>query len=351
MSKGNSMAEKRCVKCILSSSFPGIRFDGEGVCNFCTDEIIEKTSDSAIAAAAVEARALIERVRGKKDYDAIVCYSGGKDSTYTLMKAVREYDLRVLSFTLDNGFLSPLALRNINTVVERLAVDHIFFKPSKELYAGIIRTSLTKPLYARSTARRISAGCQSCISIVNNMALKIAMEKDIPLILAGFTLGQIPTDSILFRNNYEFLRDSRSRSLEILRNEVGEGVLRYFTVPQETLDRVKDYPHTVNLLVIDGAGERDILKAIAPLGWEQPRDVDGCSSNCTLNVLNNYAHERQYRFNPYELELSHLVRKGQLDRAEALSKILDQSPQQLAVVMQALGLEPGMFDYSEGKKQ
>lgn len=332
------MPETRCRNCILSASFPGIEFDAEGICNFCRDGIIEKTTDEDIRAAKIEAEELIDRVKGTAEYDAVLCYSGGKDSTYTLKIAVEKYGLKVLSFTLDNGFLSPLAFTNIHRVVEKLGVDQIFFRPSKALYAGIIRTSLTHQLYARSTARRISSGCQSCISIVNNVALKMAMEKDIPLILAGFTLGQIPVNSVCFKNDYRFLSESREKPLSILREKVGDGILPYLTIPESTLTRVKDYPHTVNLLVLENIGERQIIAEIEKLGWIQPRDVDGCSSNCRLNVLNNHAHQKKYGFNPYELELSHLIRVGQLTRAEALEKIQDQSGEQLEQVMSELGI-------------
>lgn len=332
------MAETRCSRCVLSASFPGIEFDSEGVCNFCRDEIIEKTEPGAVRAASEQAMKLIADARGKSEYDAVLCYSGGKDSTYTLYLAVKKYGLRVLSFTLDNGFLSSLALKNIHTVVDNLGVDQLFFRPSKRLYEGIVRTSLTRQLYARSTSRRISAGCQSCISIVNNMALKLALEKRIPLILAGFTLGQIPVDSVCFKNDYRFLRESREKPLAILREEVGDGILPYLTLGDELLDGVENYPYTLNLLVMEGIGERDIIREVRKIGWEQPRDVDGCSSNCRLNVLNNYAHERKYKFSPYELELSHLVRAGQLSREEAISKLEDQAPEQLAAVMDELGL-------------
>ena len=33
--KKDEINMKRCVKCILSETFPGIRFNEDGVCNFC----------------------------------------------------------------------------------------------------------------------------------------------------------------------------------------------------------------------------------------------------------------------------------------------------------------------------
>ena len=79
------------------------------------------------------------------------------------------------------------------------------------------------------------------------------------------------------------------------------------------------------------------------IGWVQPEDVDGCSSNCTLNALNNYAHEREFGFNPYELELAQLVRRNQLSRGEALAKLEDQSPEQVSRLIEGLGMRDSDF--------
>jgi hypothetical protein len=68
--------------------------------------------------------------------------------------------------------------------------------------------------------------------------------------------------------------------------------------------------------------------------------VDGCSSNCQLNTFNNYVHERRFGYSPYELELSHLIRKGLMTREEALEKIADQPREQLALIARRLELAP-----------
>jgi hypothetical protein len=251
---------------------------------------------------------------------------------------VRHCGLKVLAFTLDNGYLSPGAFANIDRTVEALGVDKVVFRPSKGNFAGIIRASLTRQIYPRATARRISSGCQSCIWIVNNMALKTALEKGIPLILAGFTLGQVPAHGIHYKNDYSFLQESRKKPLEALRSDVGDGILPYLTIGPDLLARTREYPHTVNLLAMEDVSESRVLEEVAEIGWVQPEGVDGCSSNCELNVLNNHAHEKRHGFNPYELELSLLIRRGLLSREEALAKVMDQSESQLRRVMGSLGL-------------
>jgi tRNA(Ile)-lysidine synthase TilS/MesJ len=333
-----SDAQMRCARCVLSSNFPRISFDEHGVCNFCREKIVPGTADTVIDEARISVKTHIDSVKGKSEYDAIVCYSGGKDSTYTLMRAVRTYGLKVLAFTLDNGFMSPDAFVNIRRVVDVLGVDHVTVRPAVTHMRAIIAASATKEIYNKKTLTRISSGCNSCISIVNMTALKLAIEKQAPLIIAGFTLGQIPVNSIMFQNNYAFLEESRVSSLALLRKEAGDFVDDYFRIRPGVLKGVINYPHTLNLLCLENITENEILAAIAPLGWIAPKDVDGCSSNCRLNVYNNYVHQKRFGYSPYELELSHLVRKGLLSREEAIAKLEDQPREHLRKIMEELGV-------------
>ena len=107
---------------MLSAAFPNIKFDVKGVCNFCRDEVGVRGDDTAIERGRVRVMELFaEQKARKRTYDAVLCNSGGKDSSYTLKLAVEKYGLTVLSFTLDNGFVAPVARDNINRVVDAWA--------------------------------------------------------------------------------------------------------------------------------------------------------------------------------------------------------------------------------------
>lgn len=329
---------KRCANCILSEKFPRIKFDTNGVCNFCNNELLYSTDADQIEKSARELKNLFEQLKGKAEYDAIVCYSGGKDSTYTLKLAVEKYGMKVLAFTLDNGFISPVASENIQRVVKRLGIDHITYKPSLNFMKQLFRVSSLEPLYNISSLTRISANCNSCISVVNITALKLALEKDVPFIFAGFTLGQIPANSIFYRNNYSFFEESRKPILDKLKNKIGEDVSRYMEISKSLLNKTQVVPYNVNLLCLEAVTENEILERIKPLGWIKPGDVDGCSTNCTINTFNNYVHLKRFGYSPYELELSHLIRKKLLSRKEALEKLQDQPKAQIDTAMSELDM-------------
>ena len=327
----------RCCKCVLSSSFPNITFDENGLCSFCRDEMHMPTEAATIERAQQRIEQLFASERGRSEYDAIMCYSGGKDSTYTLLTAVKKYNLKVLAFTLDNGFTSPAAFANIRRICEELGVDQITFTPSPKFFKPLIKVSALQEVYSPKTLIRISAICHSCISVVNNSALKLALEKEVPFILAGFTLGQIPANGIVYKNNYHFFRESREIYLERLRASLGDTVDDYFGLKESLLNDTKAFPYNVNLLCVEDPTEAEMYQAIEELGWVSPKDVDGCSSNCRLNGFNNFIHQKNFHYSPYELELSHLIRKGKISREEALQKLSDTlQPEVLTAIMEEL---------------
>jgi tRNA(Ile)-lysidine synthase TilS/MesJ len=331
---------KRCTKCILSENFPRIKFDENGVCNFCNNELLYSTEAEQISKSFEEVKNLFDSHRGKSEYDAIVCYSGGKDSTYTLKLAVEKYNLKILSFTLDNGFISPVAFENINRVTSKLGIDHITFKPSYQFMKGLFHLSSTESLYNPSSLTRISANCNSCISIVNITALKYALEKEVPFILAGFTLGQIPANTIYYKNNYKFFEESRKPILEKLKGKLGKDVSTYLEISDSLLAKSPNHPYNINLLCLEDITENEIIERILPLGWQKPKDVDGCSTNCKINSFNNFVHFKRFGYSPYELELSHLIRKKLLSRKEAIEKLYDQPLDQINHALHELKIDP-----------
>ena len=84
---------KRCSKCLLPETHETIEFNKEGKCNICIQHEYKNTNiDWNIKKK--ELNDLIEKFRGKNDYDCIIPFSGGKDSTWTLYYLKKEYKLK-----------------------------------------------------------------------------------------------------------------------------------------------------------------------------------------------------------------------------------------------------------------
>jgi N-acetyl sugar amidotransferase len=116
-----------CTRCIMDSTAADIGFDEDGVCSYCTDFFERKhhivAGDPARREEALED--LVARVkeqgRGRK-YDCVVGISGGVDSSWVLVSAVR-LGLRPLAVHMDNGWNSELAQNNIANLVRGLGID------------------------------------------------------------------------------------------------------------------------------------------------------------------------------------------------------------------------------------
>ena len=115
-----------CTRCIYSTAIPGIRFDADGVCNYC-NQIDDLTAEFGTGTEAGEATiaVILDRIRARgkgRRYDCVLGVSGGTDSSYLLMKAC-DWGLRPLAVHYDNTWNTAVATENIRKVTSALNVD------------------------------------------------------------------------------------------------------------------------------------------------------------------------------------------------------------------------------------
>lgn len=328
-----------CSKCILPANFPGLTFNDQSVCNYCqgfkgTDILEEQKGHYE-----KEFLNLLEKYRERSEYDCLMCYSGGKDSTYTLDILKSRYGLSLLAVTFDNGFISPVAMENMRRVVEKIGVDHVIFKVRFDLLKKIFSTAATEELYPRKSLERASTICTSCISFVKFITLKIAIEKEIPFIGYGWSPGQAPIQSSLMKTNPSLLRMTQKVVYEPLYKVAGDVIRPYF-LEERHFNRGREFPYNIHPLAFLEYNEGKIYGRMEELGWVKPDDTDPNSTNCLLNAFANQIHGERYGYNPYVFEIAKMVREGVMSREEGLKKINETNPlEQIAIVRERLGLE------------
>lgn len=117
------------MACGLPETHETISFDDEGVCNICRQHEFKKEQiDWGENKLILDG--LIDEYRGKFDYDCIVPFSGGKDSTWTLYYLVKEYGIKPLVVRFDHGFLRPNLEENTKRTIRNLGVDIMTFTPN-----------------------------------------------------------------------------------------------------------------------------------------------------------------------------------------------------------------------------
>jgi asparagine synthetase B (glutamine-hydrolysing) len=111
---------RRCQRCILPETMPGITFDNEGVCSYCRRyKPYKLKGPDALKAIADRHR----RTDGRPD--CLIALSGGRDSCYGLHVLKRELGLNPIAYTYDWALVTDLARRNQSRLCAKLGVEHV----------------------------------------------------------------------------------------------------------------------------------------------------------------------------------------------------------------------------------
>ena len=167
----------RCTRCLLPNTLKQMTFDEKGVCNHCLkyekdfsnwDEIKDRKRR--------EFEQILEKAKKlNRPYDCLVPLSGGKDSTYALYLATRVYNLRTLSVTLDNGYLSNVAKDNIRNALAHCDTDHMYYHINKK----------NNEILFKKFVERTGDFCNACMREINYAIEFSSKGFHIPLIIKG----------------------------------------------------------------------------------------------------------------------------------------------------------------------
>ena len=170
----NANRMKRCTRCGIPETYETIEFDEFGVCNICRQQEFKQASINW------EGRKrmlddLIAEYRAQYDYDCIVPFSGGKDSTFTLYYLVKECKLKPLVVQFNHGFMRPTLLANNERTFKTLGVDVISFTPNWKVVKRLMREALI----------RKGDFCWHCHTGIFSYPMHVAIKFNVPLVIWG----------------------------------------------------------------------------------------------------------------------------------------------------------------------
>ncbi len=165
---------KFCSKCVTPETSESLKFDHQGACSVCA-QINFKKEKVDWHSKKKEFDLILNKYRGKSEYDCIIPFSGGKDSTFTLWYIVTQKKLKPLVVRFDHGFYRKNLQENTEKTISKLGVDFLNFKPNFKLVKMIMLESLI----------RRGDFCWHCHVGVTAYPVKVAIEKKIPFLIYG----------------------------------------------------------------------------------------------------------------------------------------------------------------------
>lgn len=166
------MAINWCKLCILPDSRPGLVFDDYGVCNACRSSATKIDIDWRSRERQFDE--LVKTVKsGAHLYDCLIPVSGGKDSTWQVIKCL-EYGLNPLAVTWRPPGRTAVGQANLDNLI-RLGVHHIDFSVAPNVEARFMLSALKN--YGSSAIPMHMA--------IFNIPHFIATKFEIPLIVWG----------------------------------------------------------------------------------------------------------------------------------------------------------------------
>jgi len=317
---------KRCTKCIRPETHKAIRFDSDGVCNFC--RLYEKrwrkyidSPDEQYAKNQLELKKAIEKEKRKGNkYHAILGISGGKDSAYALYLMKEKYNANVLTFTMASEFYVDEARENVKKIVKLFDTDHIFTEgPSNGLFA--------------QSLKKTGRPCYPCVICSIQPFTKLAKEHDIGILVSGFspmTDGMDPEGtSPWFVKN--FSRESNISAIREEGNMLYKGSFSYML--KTLMGKLKLFD-----LGAYFPWDDDAIRAFFKKEYNISFGLE--HSDCGLHELAGLCAVKKYGFTLNMSKYSKYILLGRMTRDEALKNIETENK----ALLNASGFEKESID-------
>ena len=310
-----------CKKCALDSETPGITINADtGLCQFCehyTPLSKEKKDEFRL-----QMNTLFKSPPKQGKYDVIMALSGGLDSSYALYRLRKKYPrLRILAVQFDNGFIAETAFANAKKFCDLthstyycLALDQTRMRDTFN------KAAISKDAYPGFAKFRASDMCNTCMSIIKQKLVEMAITNKIPYIVFAFSPGQTEAPVVTLTKPFmawiRKLFDAQLKSMGVDDRDIylmDEKVLS--SCAPETEIRI------IHPFLVWDYDKRTFKEECIRLGWKEPDIHDPNSSNCLLNAYAIKNHYDKYHIHSYAYDLSALVRQGNLKKEEALKTL------------------------------
>ena len=342
---------KSCTKCLVTETADTISFDAKGTCSVCV-QVEHKLGVVDWGQRAGELVALCAQAQQRNgQYDCIVPFSGGKDSTYQLWYVVTQLKLRPLVVRYNHWGNRAVLERNNARTFKRLGVEVIDFRPNW----NVVRETMREALLRKGDS------CWHCHTGVYSFPMHMAIMFRTPLIFWGESLKEYqswldPTA----KEDVDEVRFNRAMNLgmtaddmwEFLEGRVDRRDLIYHTYPPKAqLDKLGVKSICLGDYVKwDTKAQVEIIKR--ELGWQGdevegiPAQYDYEKIECQMQGVRDWLKFIKRGFGRTNHLANIEIRHGRMERAEGARLAAEydgKEPASLAFFLEAIGMTRDEF--------
>ena len=332
---------KRCTRCILPETFPGIKFDNQGRCNYCRDyNPVQVLGEKELIKT-------LSRYQNKgEEYDMVVPISGGRDSAFVLHQMVTKYKMHVLALTVDSGAILPEGYRNIKRITEVLDVPHVWLKDEHQIKTAQENTKIKFQGWLKNPSiHTIVPVLNSSDKTMNLRMYQYAHDHHIPVVMGGNNVGNSTFEQEHWKTGFLgvfpnergiYAKSDRMKlsfffGLEYLKNpsnfkfpifkEYAKGASVYFF---ESILKPNDVD-ALGLYDYIYWDEKKIVSTITKeLDWRGGKDTSTTwRIDDAAYPLINYMYYKLVGFTEHDEMYSKMVREDQLSRKNALERCIN----------------------------
>lgn len=343
---------KRCIKCVLPETMPFIKFNGEGLCNYCSHYSLRN-----VPRPKEELFKLVEKYRRSgSELDCIVPFSGGRDSCFGLHLIVNELKMKPVTYTYDWGMVTDLGRRNISRMCSQLGVENIIVAADISLKRKNIRMNLEAWLKSPHLGMMamLTAGDKHFFRHVETIKKQTGISLNLwgvnPLEVTHFKTGFLGIEPDFEEKkvySHGIMKQLRYHSKRFLAMAESPGYFNsslWDTLSGEyyrSFTEKEDYYHIFDFWCWDEEIVNDVL--LGEYNWEKAIDTpttwrigDGTAA------FYNYVYYTVAGFTEHDTFRSNQIREGQITRERALELLaLENRPryQNIRWYLDTLGLD------------
>ncbi len=322
----------RCSKCILPDSLENSHFNQKNECHWCQTGFpnyepkgIEKIHDKII------------KNPNEAYADCLVGLSGGKDSSYTLYKLVKELGYKAEAFTYIHEGTADFSLENAKNVCKQLGVKHHIVTLKNQAHLKSFQDYFISWM---ENPTAVSAGmtCVACKHL-HIFGYKLAVERHIPNIVWSSSPHEYaPFLAIKPKQDKSnpFKREGLTKGfIKLLDQSVHspkftKALLKNLSVsfwgtisafPTSSYLKYR-FPKVNSVMFYDYEDWNPIhikREVMEKLDWRIPQEIkEDWHSDCIFNIFKEYMFQKMYGVSYTDALLSNEIRYGIISREEAM---------------------------------